>query len=199
MADCKIRSYNAVRAAMFGKKLTKTQWLILRRCGWWTHNEYQYSGRYNSISHSATLADGANCSRFKLIEYTHPERWDTVIVPMTDEQEDRAFAKAMALSGMLVSWDDVVQMCLDKEPVYGSKAVKYDTVGQLCHIFTGLEIWKPTKGKIWCTLDVGKQIYAGGFGFYHWLKQWVKTTELRPDQLHMMAKHYFKTRNGVIT
>ena len=79
MADCKIRSFNAVRARMFGYKLTPTQWLILQR-SWHTHNEFQYSARHDHVSHSATLMDGAKGSRFKAIAYTHPERWDTVIV-----------------------------------------------------------------------------------------------------------------------
>ncbi len=168
MADCKIQSYNAIRAQIFGKKLTMTQRIILMRCGWFTHNEFQYSGRYNQISHSATLMEGSRGSRFKLIRYTHPERWDTVIVPLTDEQEDRAYERAKELNG-----------------------TPYDTIGQLSHI-TGFKIWKPSKKKIWCTKDVAEQVYIARPEFYFWISKLLDTTELRPDQMDMMARYYFE-------
>ena len=168
MSACKIRSYNAVRAKIFGKKLTVTQWVILRRSSLHTHNELQFSERYDNISHSATKMEGSNGARFKQIEYSHAgEGWDTVIVPMTDEQEDRAYKRAEELNG-----------------------TPYDTIGQLSHI-TGLKIWKPSEKKIWCTKDVGELIYISKLDFFFWLHELLDTTELRPDQLDMMARYYF--------
>ena len=168
MADCEIKSYNAVRAKIFGKKLILVQWLILRRSWPQIHNELKFSKRHNNISHSATLMEGSKGARFKPIQYSHPERWDTVIVPMTDYQEDLAYAKAEELTGTL-----------------------YDTIGQLSHI-SGLKIWKPSTTKIWCTTDVAELLYAGLPGFYYWLQGLLDITELRPDQLDMMARHYFR-------
>lgn len=168
MADCTIQSYNAVRAKIFGKKLTPTQWLILWRSTPHTHNEFQFSKRYDNISHSATLMEGSNGARFKMIDYSHAaERWDTVVVPMTDEGEDRAYDRAVQLTGTL-----------------------YDTIGQLSHI-SGLKIWRPSKKKIWCTKDVGELVYIARPDFYLWLRKLVDTTELRPDQLDMMARYFF--------
>ena len=167
MADCEIKSYNAVRAKIFGKKLTSTQWLILHWSKLHTHTEFKFSKRHNHISHSATLMDGNKGSRFKYIKYSHPWRWDTVIVPMTDNQEDLAYEKAVSLARTL-----------------------YDTFGQLSHI-SGLKIWKPSEDRTWCTKDVGEIVYAGRQDFYYWLRELLDTTELRPDQMDMMARCYF--------
>lgn len=167
MADCKIRSFNAVRARMFGYKLTPTQWLILQR-SWHTHNEFQYSARHDHVSHSATLMDGAKGSRFKAIAYTHPERWDTVIVPMTNAEEDRAYDRAQQLEGTL-----------------------YDLRGQLCHV-SGLKIWKPNPAKIWCTKDVAEQVYSGRPDFHNmFIYRKIDMNELKPNQLDMLARYYF--------
>ena len=168
--NCKIRSYNAVRAEIFGKKLTFVQRIILLRSQPHTHTEYQFSERYGGVSVSATLEDGARCVRGKKIAYSHlRERWDTVIVPMTDEQEDMAWAEANRLLGM-----------------------PYDLIGQLCHT-TKFNIWKPSKKKIWCSKTVGRLVYAGRPEFKEFLQVFKLTEELRPDQLHMMARMYFES------
>jgi len=96
--NCKIRSYNAIRAEIFGKKLTWVDKLILLRSRPHTHTEFQFSDRYDRISFSATMAEGSNCAGFKNIRYSHVrERWDTVELPFTDEQEDRAYNEAESL------------------------------------------------------------------------------------------------------
>ncbi len=170
MSDCKIQSHNAVRARIFGKKLTMVQWLILRRSWPHDHDEFQFSDRYDKISFSATLQDDNKGARFKDIKYSHVrERWDTVIVPMTDEQEDRAYREARSLEGML-----------------------YDLIGQLSHL-TPLKIWKPSKKKIWCSKAVGRLLYAARPDFFVFLNKFNLPNELRPDQLDMMARYYFKT------
>ena len=97
MNNCYIKSYNLVRAAMFGKKPTFVQWLISQRSTPHVHDEFQFSARHDNISFSATMMYDAKCARFKQITYSHPERWDTVIVPMTDDEEDLAWAEAKRL------------------------------------------------------------------------------------------------------
>ncbi len=94
--NCKIRSYNYVRAKIFGKKPTILGEIISWRSKPHKHNEFQFSKRHAEVSFSATTMGGYNCARFEDIGYSHEaERWDTVIVPMTDEQEDKAYAEAV--------------------------------------------------------------------------------------------------------
>ena len=168
MATCKIRSYNAVRAEIFGKKPTMVDRIILLRSKPHTHSEFQFSERYNKLSHSATMAEGAKQARFKRIKYSHEaERWDTVLVPLSDAQEDLAYQEAVGLNG-----------------------VPYDLIGQLSHL-TGFKIWKPSKNKIWCSKDVSRLLYASTPSFFDFLSLFGLTEELRPDQLDMMARYFW--------
>lgn len=164
----KIQSYNYIRAEFFGKKPTLSNRIIGLRSRPHIHNEAQFSDLFDSISCSATRMDG-NCVRFKRIGYSHAtERWDTIDVPMSPEHENRAYAKAQELEGM-----------------------PYDLIGQLCHI-TPLRIWRPLKKKIWCSKAVAKIIYAGRPDFEQFMIKYGLTDELRPDQLDMMARYYFR-------
>ena len=169
MADCKIRSFNAVRAEIFGIKPTLPQRIILLRSQPHVHTEFQFSERYDNISFSATMMEGSNCARFKDIEYSQEkERWDTVIVPMTDGQEDIAYHEAVLL-----------------------KDTPYDLIGQLAHV-TKFKIWRPSKKKIWCTKAVGRLVYAARPDFKLFLNKFNLVDELRPDQMDMMARYYFQ-------
>jgi len=166
--NCKIRSYNYVRAAIFGKKPTIIDRVIGLRSKPHSHTEFQFSGRYNNVSFSATKRDGSNCARFKHISYSHVlERWDTVVVPLTDEQEDAAYAEAEILEGM-----------------------PYDLLGLLCHL-SPLRLWKPSKNKTWCTKTVSKLVYAGNPLFKYFLASIGLIDELRPDQMDMLARYFF--------
>ena len=169
MGLCKIRSHNFVRAKIFGKKQSMISKIISLRSSPHDHNEFQFSEEHNNVSFSATLADGANCARFKHIKYSHEaERWDTVKVWLTEEEEAKAWREALLLNG-----------------------TPYDVVGQLCHI-TNFRLWKPTKGKIWCTKAVGRLAYAPKPQFKEFLLKYnMRLDELRPDQLDMMARYYF--------
>ena len=172
MADCKIRSFNAVRAEIFGVKPTFSQRIILLRSQPHVHTEFQFSERYDNVSFSATMMEGSNCARFKDIQYSYEkERWDTVIVPMTNGQEDIAYRKALELAGM-----------------------PYDLLGQLAHV-TKFKIWRPSKKKIWCTKAVGKLVYAARPDFINILNKFNLVNELRPDQMDMMARYYFNETN----
>ena len=138
--DVMIRSFNAYRAKRFGYRLTPADGLILLRSLLHTHTELQFSHRYANISFSATLADGANGCRFKDIKYSHTVFWDTIVVPMTDSQEDTAYAEAKAIDGQ-----------------------PYDDIG-LASFVSRAEMIKPRKGFWWCTEAVVhcvKRIYPG--------------------------------------
>jgi hypothetical protein len=162
------KSYNAKRAELFGKKLTGTDRLILMRSSIWTHTEFQFSERYNNISFSFTMADNAKCGRFKQIEYSHQaERWDDVIIPMTDEQEDKAYAEAQRLKG-----------------------VPYDLVGLLSHA-TPLKLIMPHKKNMWCTEGVNHLLVAGRPDYLAWLKEHKFPLEMTPDVGYMLASYYF--------
>ena len=167
--DCKIQSYNYVRAKMFGKKPTLVNRLIAVRSAPQTHTEFQFSERYGNISFSATMQDDSKCARFKQIAYSHArERWDTVVVPMTDQQEDMAWNKAKQLEG-----------------------TPYDLIGLICHV-TPLKIWTPSEKKVWCTKAVYELLRAGCPSFAVFLAGFGITPEIRPDQMDMMARYFFR-------
>lgn len=169
--EIRIKSYNYVRAEIFGKKPTAINRIISMRSKPQVHTEFQFSHRYNHISFSATMQDGVKCARFKQIHYSHEsERWDTVVVPMTDEEEDTAYFEAQVLEGM-----------------------PYDLKGQLCHLFK-MRLWKPSKNKIWCSKAVARLIYKASPSFFVFLDYFGLTEELRPDQLDMMARYFFEKK-----
>jgi len=171
MAAGKIRSYNYLRAKVFGKKPTFVNKLIAMRSSPHVHTEYQFSERFDNVSFSATKQDKCKCARFKDIQYSHEaERWDTVIVPMTDEEEDMAYLRAQVLGGM-----------------------PYDLMGQICHV-TSLNIWKPSKKKTWCTKAVGEIVYSGRPDFKEFLSKLVRIEEITPELMDMMARYYFETQ-----
>ena len=190
MSKCELKSYNAKRAKIFGKRLTNVQKLISIRSFPETHSEFKFSDRYKKVSFSATLEDGCKCARFKLIEYSHErERWDTTKIPMNDLEEDNAWLRACITANLPIDW-------LYPEPLtgrrsyYGFNAIPYDLIGQLCHA-TKLKIWKPSKNKTWCSKAVSKVICEGRKDFLVLLERFKLMEELRPDQLAMMARYFF--------
>ena len=159
---------------MFGTKLSKVDRLILMRSDMYTHSEFEFSGRYKNVSFSATCADGSKCARFKHINYSHAiERWDTVIVNFTDQEEDRAMAVAKMMEGM-----------------------PYDLMGQICHV-SKFQIWKPSPDKTWCSKTVAKLCCAGRGEFRNVVSKLVNIKEIRPDELHMLATYFFGILDGV--
>lgn len=129
MSIIKFRNFNAIRAKMYGKPLTPTDRLILLRSYPHTHTELQFSARLYNISFSSTTADGANGCRFKQIEYSHPEYWDTVEVEVTDMQEECIYREAQT---------------------WVSEGIKYDGLG-LLSFSTGLNIIRGRDNMAWCT------------------------------------------------
>lgn len=137
MNTVKLRFYNAVRAAKFGKKLSPIDNLILLRSYPHTHVEIQYSRCYNNISFSATMQDNANACRFRDIDYgANSERWDTIFLPVTSQQEEAGFARAKELEGK-----------------------PYDLIG-LLSFASRLDIVKPNQNSYWCSEAVAEIILA---------------------------------------
>ncbi len=140
MSNCIYWSYDAVAAKDGGKNFSVTDIAIMRRSARLIHTEFQFSHNYfEGGSFSSTLRVGDKGCRFKTIDYTkHPERWIKIVLPMTDEQESRAFARAQRLEGM-----------------------PYDLIG-LASFASSLNIIKPHPDKYWCTeavLELCKAAY----------------------------------------
>lgn len=123
----RVRSFNAFRAHKFGYAYSISDKLIMMRSFLHTHTELQFSQRHGWVSFSSTLQDGAKGCRFKQIQYSHPERWDTVCLEVTDAEEDLVYQEAQSIEGK-----------------------PYDLLG-LMSFSTELEIIKPDKDKFWCT------------------------------------------------
>lgn len=148
--DCKLQFWNTRQAQKFDIKLTAAQRMILMRSDPLTHAEFQFSELYGGISFSSTLQDEFNGCRYKTISYSHPEFWSTLILPMTDEQEDRAWKRAQEIN---------------HKP--------YDLIG-LASFGTEWDIIKPDPGKYWCSEACAELIkaayeYDGSYipHFYH--------------------------------
>ena len=163
MSDCKLKVFDAVAAQADGRPMTFTDRLIRLR-SYYTHAEDQFSERYGGISFSATMMDGCGGCRMKPIDFTkHPKRWKTVIIPMTDEEEDRAWKKACGMAGIPIwmlqgGYKEYYRH--NGDCFYNTTAIKYDIVGMICHI-SKRNIWRPTPGKIWCSRACNEVIIAG--------------------------------------
>lgn len=160
MADCFWKSFNPDAE---GYKKTLVDWFINLRSKF-THTELEFSKRYDGVSTSATLQDGCNGDRFKMIDYTkHPERWESITIPCTDEQEDLIFAEACRMEGM-----------------------KYDKIGVvLCNILS-LRIIRSRKKWVWCTESCVRKVLAG-----HPLLTKKHPDEFNPDSGHFLIEKYF--------
>jgi len=120
----KLRSFNAYRAEKYGYHITSVDKLIMQRSYLHTHSEIQFN---NGISYSATMADGAKCCRFKDIQYSHPEYWDTIYITTTEEQDNTVYDFCKSVEGQ-----------------------PYDLVG-LLSFTTEMGIIKPARDKWWCS------------------------------------------------
>ena len=147
MAYIEVKSYDPIMAALYGKKPSKTDRLI----GWrsdLSHTELRFSERYGRISFSATMADKCRCARFKMIGYSHPERWRTVRFWVTDEQEDAMFAKACKMADC--KWLETA-VVIEDVCYYGPNALKYDLLAVSFSFISKRTIWRPDKTKVFCT------------------------------------------------
>lgn len=201
--NCRLRHWNARAAEKDGKKLTLTDRIIMLRSAL-THSEFQFSERYGGVSFSSTLADGANGCRFKMIGYSHPKRWKENVIPLTDEQEDRIWAKACRMAdcgGWRQTLLRMSYLMFDGEIVQGPLHIKYDKAGLLTHATKKAKTWwvnvirfgvwgwtkiiKPDGKKVWCSEACAylvKSEYPGFDG---------RADTLDPQELHEEAAAYF--------
>lgn len=194
----KRRSFNLFRAMLFGYKPTLTQRAIYLRSDH-THAENQHSSRYGGISFSCTQADGVDGCRFKMIEYSHEEYWDTVLIPVTAEQEAKIFIKecdmANAYEGDVVFTANRISTC-----VYGSNHVKYDKAGAGISYLTQWKIWKPSKTKMVCNRASDEALLVAFptlmyITYEHDLFNWqADFASFTPSQSHGMLVNYFKDK-----
>jgi hypothetical protein len=167
----KLRGFNARRAMRYGHKLTNVQRAI--RVASWpeVHVENQFSPAYGGISHSATMAEGENCERFKDILYSNPAYWDVVDIPMTQQQEDIAYAEAKRGEG-----------------------TEYDVIG-VTSLATEFDIIKPHPEKTWCSKTCARVICAGHPLFKKHLEQLgFHNFNIDPQDLIDEARYYFEGR-----
>jgi len=182
----KLRSFNAVRAELFGYELTLIDKMIMLRSPIHTHTEIQHSDRYGGNSFSATMADDCKCCRFKLIGYSHPEFWDTVLIPCTAEQEALVWAENCRMADMSTNTPSIWGV-IPNAVYYGVGAMEYDLMG-LLSFATKFDVIKYDKDKRWCT----RACYDG------LIKVWdilaavkLETHDLTPDLGDMIARSYF--------
>ena len=162
--DCILQSWNARRAVNYGGKLTAVDQIILIKSDPMTHSEFEFSSRNDGISFSATMRDNQDCCRFMDISYSHPNRWTSLVLPMTDEQEDRAYARAAKLNGM-----------------------GYDLIG-LGSFGTKWDIIKPHPDKLWCSEACAELIKAAyGYGD-DFVPHFYSPTSLYFEMVHRLAK-----------
>lgn len=160
-----MRSKNARKAVNYSYKLTAIDRIILMRSDPLIHTEFQFSERYAKISHSATLAQDTGCCRFRLNPYKNHQWWEDMVLPMTDDQEDRAWAEACELSDLSVNWLtlSIRSVLKNGEIFFGKNAKKYDTFG-LGSFGTSWNIIKPHPDKWWCSEDFMELVKAA----YEW-------------------------------
>ena len=163
-----LRTFNAIRAKDFGYKLTRTDRLILRRSPLHIHTELQFSPRHQNISFSNTMRDGNVGARFKNITYSHPEYWDSIVIQVTDAQEDKMVKKARTLVGQ-----------------------KYDLCG-LLSFASPLSIIVPSGNKSWCC-EVCWTVLNEVFGDLG-----VDPHKTQPTYSDYIARYYFEQNNNSI-
>ena len=165
--NCKIRSFNAYRAEKFGYKLSPIDRLIMQRSFLHVHSEFQFSERHHNISFSATMADNAKCCRFKDIDYSkHPERWDTVVLHLTDEDEDLIYKRALSIEGQ-----------------------PYDLIGLLSFVSEDVNWIKPSDSGYWCSEAVNYIMRTP-----KWIDAMFneRPDQMHPTKLDTLCRHYFK-------
>ena len=209
----KLMTRNPKMAALYGKKPDAVDKMIMLRSEL-THTELQFSERYGNISFSATRQDGCKCARFKMIGYTHPERWQAVEFDVTEEQEDVIFRKCCEMADVNGTMAELmVDMPRYSTCYCGPDALKYDTPAVLFSFITKWEIWRGHRSRVFCTeacfialleafpdlLEIGESdvvtttiCYADGRCGDISSRNYI--TKLEPDQLLPSIGHYIAER-----
>jgi hypothetical protein len=193
------KSYCPYLAGLHGKKPSKTDRLIMLRSGL-VHTEIKFPPRHGGISASATKRDDCDCFRFKMIGYSHPERWLTVRIPCTEAQVDAIFAKCCEMADMPCfdySLGDFTALLKSGQCAYGPNALKYDLIGLLS--FTSkLRLIRPHTTKVWCT----EACFIALLEAFPSLLQFDLWHELQPHDLHpshgdMIIRNYVRSLSRI--
>lgn len=204
--NMKARSFNLYRAMLFGYDPEFVQKLIYTRSDH-VHRENQLTSRYGNVSHSSTLADGANGVRFIWNTYGHEARWDTVLIPVDAEQEVRMVFKMCDDAG--VTYDELMLWIASKPKkgaiLQGKNHVKYDKKGAGLSYITKYKIIKPSKTKRVCNRECDDvlltefprmmdiKIPITSFtGEKAAITRKADHTGMTPSQSHGMLVHYFE-------
>ena len=187
----KLRTFNCKRAMLFGYRPSLADRLIMLRSHC-THTEIQFSKRCGNISFSATTADGCKCARFKMIAYSHPERWETVLIPVNLLKEARVLHKASQMAGVEKKSLDKIKTSLEIHGTcHGPGALEYDLPAVALSFISRAKIWKPHKKKVFCTEAVFMlldEVFPELLGSVN-----LQPDELTPALGDMVARDYFKT------
>ncbi len=196
--DCTLEFYNGKIAKAEGKPLGVSGWLIRLRSWPFIHVEVIFSSRYGGISWSCTLRDGCKCCRFKLIDYTkHPERWEGVVVPFTDEEEDRAWEMACSMADLPDDWQDSelgdypLWYLQDNGCYYGDDPIKYDILGMGCHISVTRKWWKSNPDKTNCSKacnDLVLEAIIERPNVKDYAELFLRQDEMKPTELYNLVK-----------
>lgn len=131
------KSFNLPRAIMFGYEPDALDWLINTVSPIHKHTENRFTKRYSNKSFSATMRDSeGKCARFADICFSHHRWWDTVYIPVTEEEEAKAWGEAHR-------WD----------------GTPYDLVGAM-GLASDHKILKPSESKVFCNEVCGYVVNA---------------------------------------
>jgi hypothetical protein len=162
-----------IRSRVAKVDMQAAQWVELlhakaveKRCKWFkaVHTELQFSDTYGGLSFSATTIDKTACCRLKKILYSHEEeRWDTVEIEVTEEQERAMFGKACEMADVDIALTAVRDGWISpNDSFHGPKAIKYDKAGVFLSNIHPARIWGGSSSKVWCTESVCMVTNAGG-------------------------------------
>ena len=182
------KGYNYKRARKNGAKFSLISLLTTLRSRL-VHSEYMFSQRYKYVSFSCTNADGAKCCRFKMITYSHPERWDSDVVTADDAKEDYRIDLACRVADVtrqeLSKW---LMVAKDGDLLYGPDAIQYDLMGTCLSYISHLDFYPSHPVKKRCCEAVANIIIASD----GWFSQVIDPEKASPDDLQLAVKRCFK-------
>jgi hypothetical protein len=148
MKNIRFRFYDASQAEKDGKKMTMIDRAIMLRSDL-THSEIQFDENRGGVSFSSTMADGADGCRFMYIQYSHPKRWRTLELMVSDSEEIALWSSCCSDADMEWAWQETYkQGCTYKGTIQegqdvfcakvqditvyqGKNHIRYDAIGLL--------------------------------------------------------------------
>lgn len=179
-----LKSYNYKRARKTGAAFNFTSYAI-NIVSEETHSEAVFEIAYKQISFSNTMADGVKGCRFKYITYSHPERWDTDIIPVSKENIIKRIRKACKLADVtpeqLYIWAKTAR---PGDILHGPNHKKYDFLGTALSFVSRAKVVKSSKKKGRCCEDVMNVILSTEPE----LAKIVNPEEITPDDARLIVR-----------